>query len=230
MGVDASGGERYMYDPSNKRIYKQSNGGNVGQTYYFYGVDGKVMGEYTSGCADGSGCGSSGLTLNVVTESAYFGGKKVVPSMVRDRLGSVRAQGSNANHPYGENYSVSGWGVTGTDGFATYYQDSSTGLNYADQRYYKATYGRFMIPDHFRGGSSPTDPGSWNQYIYVGDDPVNRSDPGGMGDENCTWDPSTNTLTCYLNGGGGDNGGAKKGPDSTNQPYPALLGSVPSGQ
>ena len=25
VGVDAGGGERYMYDPSNKRVYKQNN-------------------------------------------------------------------------------------------------------------------------------------------------------------------------------------------------------------
>ena len=38
VGVDAAGGERYMYDPSNKRIYKQNNSSQPGgETYFFYG-------------------------------------------------------------------------------------------------------------------------------------------------------------------------------------------------
>ena len=132
ISVDAAGGENYMYDPSNKRIYKQNNSGlynGGGETYYFYGLDGKVMGEY--GVLAGSG---GTMSLGVGMESAYFGGRKVVPSMPRDRLGSVRAWGGTANHPYGENYAGNN-----IDGFATYYQDSSTGLNYADQRYYNGS-------------------------------------------------------------------------------------------
>lgn len=134
VGVDAGGGERYMYDPSNKRVYKQPAG--QFETYFFYGMDGKVMGEYK---VDSSG---ASIPLDLVQESAYFGGKKVMPSMPRDRLGSVRAFGTSANHPYGENYSGNN-----ADGFATYYQDSSTGLNYADQRYYHAGFGRFTVAD-----------------------------------------------------------------------------------
>ena len=32
--------------------------------------------------------------FNRTTESAYFGGKKVLPSLARDRLGSVRGNAS----------------------------------------------------------------------------------------------------------------------------------------
>ena len=166
--VDAAGGEHYMYDPSNKRVYKQTSSG---ETYFFYGLDGKVMGEYAVYWPGGV---NGGMVLNRTTESGYFGGKKVVPSMARDRLGSVRASGSPANRPYGENYSGSN-----TDGFGTYYQDSSTGLNYADQRYYNATYGRFNTPDRYMTGSKGADPGSWNRYSYVQSDPVNFSDATG---------------------------------------------------
>ena len=42
--VDANGGEYYAYDPSNKRVYK--GGAYMPDTYFFYGIDGKVMGEY----------------------------------------------------------------------------------------------------------------------------------------------------------------------------------------
>src|SRR5262249_54504883 len=50
VSVDAAGGELYTYDPSNRRVYKQNNSSPLsggGETYYFYGIDGKVIGEYT---------------------------------------------------------------------------------------------------------------------------------------------------------------------------------------
>ena len=174
------GGEQYMYDPSNKRIYKQNGAWGTGETYFFYGVDGKVMGEYTVGGLNWDWVNNVGvITLNRTTESAYFGGKKVLPGVARDRLGSVRAGNSGANRPYGENY-----GTQNADGFATYYQDASTGLNYADQRYYNATFGRFMTADPYQadddGSDRPEEPGSWNRYAYVLNDAITFYDPEGL--------------------------------------------------
>ena len=48
------------------------------------------------------------------------------------------------------------------------------GLDYADQRFYASTYGRFNTPDPYQSGSgsgTPGDPGSWNRYTYVEGDP-----------------------------------------------------------
>ena len=83
VNTGSYGGDQYAYDPSNKRIYKQ---GSAGETYFFYGLDGKVIGEYSVGW------NGTTLQLNRTTESAYFGGKKVWPVVVRDRLGSVRGE------------------------------------------------------------------------------------------------------------------------------------------
>jgi RHS repeat-associated protein len=102
----------------------------------------------------------------------------VLPAVARDRLGSVRGNGSGANRPYGENYSSQN-----TDGFATYYQDAASGLNYADQRYYSSQYGRFAMPDPYQASDDssevPEEPRSWNRYAYVLNDPVTFYDPGG---------------------------------------------------
>jgi len=63
---------------------------------------------------------------------------------------------------------------------------NSTGLDYADQRFYASTYGRFLTPDPAGAGgassgssSNSGDPVSWNRYAYTGGDPVNRVDPMG---------------------------------------------------
>jgi len=64
--------------------------------------------------------------------------------------------------------------------FATYTRDSYTGLDYADQRYYASTYGRFNTPDPYAGSAKPNSPGSWNRYSYTLGDPINGNDPTGQ--------------------------------------------------
>ena len=61
--------------------------------------------------------------------------------------------------------------------FATYLRDSFTGLDYADQRFYASSYGRFNSADPYAGSAGPSDPGSWNRYAYTRGDPINRGDP-----------------------------------------------------
>ena len=63
--------------------------------------------------------------------------------------------------------------------FGTYMQDSFTGLDYADQRFYASSYGRFNTADPYQASAGAGDPGSWNRYSYVVGDPVNRVDPTG---------------------------------------------------
>jgi RHS repeat-associated protein len=72
-------------------------------------------------------------------------------------------------YPYGE-------GVAGSDSlaFGTYTRDSYTALDYADQRFYASTYGRFNTADQYTASGGPGDPGSWNRYSYTEGDPVNR--------------------------------------------------------
>ena len=61
-------------------------------------------------------------------------------------------------------------------------QLNSTGLDYADQRFYASSYGRFNTADPYAGSAGSSDPGSWNRYSYTRGDPVNRIDPGGTCD------------------------------------------------
>ena len=65
---------------------------------------------------------------------------------------------------------------------STYTRDGYTGLDYADQRYYASTYGRFNTADPYQASGGPKSPASWNRYSYTRGDPVNRVDPGGLAD------------------------------------------------
>jgi RHS repeat-associated protein len=82
--------------------------------------------------------------------------------------------------PYGEELSAT---TNDVIKFATYTRDSSTGLDYADQRFYTSQFGRFMSADRFVQTSKANDSGSWNKYAYTRGDPVNRTDVHGTCDE-----------------------------------------------
>jgi RHS repeat-associated protein len=68
--------------------------------------------------------------------------------------------------------------VNDRDKFATYRRDSTTGLDYANHRYYATQIARFTTTD--KGIASPASPQSWNRYAYASNDPVNFYDPSGL--------------------------------------------------
>ncbi|MEW5979095.1 MAG: RHS repeat-associated core domain-containing protein, partial [Acidobacteriota bacterium] len=80
-------------------------------------------------------------------------------------------------YPFGEELSPAT--ANDRDKFATYHRDNSTGLDYAMNRYYGSTLGRFLTPDPSRR-FNPTDARSLNQYSYTGGDPINNTDRSGL--------------------------------------------------
>ncbi|HEV2827108.1 MAG TPA: RHS repeat-associated core domain-containing protein [Pyrinomonadaceae bacterium] len=65
--------------------------------------------------------------------------------------------------------------------FTSYDRSSVTGLDYANNRHYDSQQGRFTQVDPIgMSGSSLSNPQSLNMYSYVGNDPVNRTDPSGL--------------------------------------------------
>ena len=142
-----------------------------------------------------------------------------------DRVGTNRASGARF-HPYGDE-------ITSTSNdrqkFATYTRDGYTGLDYADQRFYASSYGRFNTPDPDGGSANPSKPGSWNRFAYVSGDPVNLRDGRGLEEDDCSqdyeedgeidegcclptawWSGGEQNYACSTGGGpsgGGDGGG-----------------------
>ncbi|WP_203923019.1 RHS repeat-associated core domain-containing protein [Rugosimonospora africana] len=67
--------------------------------------------------------------------------------------------------------------IPGDRGFLGKVQDTSTGLDLLDARYYDPSIGRFLSPDPVDNNDKPTDA---NPYAYAGDNPVTFSDPNGL--------------------------------------------------
>ena len=79
--------------------------------------------------------------------------------------------------------------------------EGHTGLDYANQRYYASTYGRFNTPDPYAGSAHPRNPLSWNRYSYVRGDPVNHSDRRGLDcDSMLSADPSCDNDSNAIGG------------------------------
>ena len=170
--TSVAGGSTRGYDPSNKKIWWKDAQANL--YVDFYGPGGKLGTYQLYMPANGSAVPLFGK----VAEYTYFAGRLVKGEspwtngfVQQDRLGSA------VTHlPYGDERTVT---AQGRLKFATYWREDS-GVDYADQRYYSSTYGRFLTSDPYRASGGPSDPGSWNRYAYVQGDPVNFVDPRGL--------------------------------------------------
>jgi RHS repeat-associated protein len=169
---DASG-KMFGYDYQGKRVFQVVPNPS---TYtpavngYFYSISGQKLA--TMQCT---------TTCNISSANVYFAGKLIRSNGVTvatDRLGSVRANVNGERmsyYPYGQERTST---ADGREKFATYFRDGA-GQDYADQRYYNQA-GAFWTPDP--GGiaaADPSNPGSWNRYLYSLADPVNSYDPTG---------------------------------------------------
>ncbi|MGH2397284.1 MAG: RHS repeat-associated core domain-containing protein, partial [bacterium] len=100
------------------------------------------------------------------------------------RLSSTRATEttngvvSRNYYPFGEEIGTPS--LNDAQKFADTYRDSTTGLDYAINRYYSSGIGRFLRVDPYKGSGKTSNPGSWNRYSYVGNDPSNSADPTGL--------------------------------------------------
>jgi RHS repeat-associated protein len=179
----SGGSESFQYAPDNKRVLRTLP--STQQEFTFYGGQGEKLGIFWLQPPDGYHANywfqARGMTLR-------FGGRIVedfnngtlywtnqTAPMVQDRLGTNRTNGARYL-PYGGEFTS-----TPNDQikFATYTRDSYTGLDYADQRFYASSYGRFNTPDPSAKGQRRESPQTMNLYQYADLDPINRNDPRG---------------------------------------------------
>ncbi len=180
-----AGTDDYAYDPSNRKVWSRSASGQ--ERMYFYGAQGELLGTYRLDIQfppyyEETRAYLDGRLVLINAPSGSLGITQIPASM--DRLGSQRKY-ANIRYGYAEftdtSYFPYGETRTGTGPmFATYPKDSTTGLNYAMNRWYSSQIARFTTPDPYIASSSTTDPQSWNRYAYVQNDPVNFIDPRGL--------------------------------------------------
>lgn len=181
---NSSPGTVYGYDPDNRRVYLSGWTWNAGTGLWvqgseqvsYYGIGGQKLGSYslTIGTPQQGYTCCYSMSLTAGGFNVYFGSKLVrngTGVVKPDRLGSV-----GKFYPYGEDR---GAGANDTEKFATYYRDQDTGLDYAMNRYYNSTSGRFLTADRYTSRSGSSDPGAWNRYSYVVGDPIGFTDRNG---------------------------------------------------
>ncbi len=181
----------YSYDAQGERIFlwagtSDSNNNPTSYSVVAYSASGQKLGTYLliPGAYYSGGNYVACIDVSVATSDQYFGGRRLA---VMDQLGSA-----GTYYPWGE--AKGSTNPQDTWSYATYWRDSATGLDYANNRYYSNSYGRFMTPDPYQASGGPADPQSWNRYAYTRGDPVNRLDPSGLQDEGPPPDG------CWVNG------------------------------
>ncbi|HMO82385.1 MAG TPA: RHS repeat-associated core domain-containing protein [Pyrinomonadaceae bacterium] len=185
--VDAEG-RQFTYDAENKQVkVKDSQNQTIGEyfydgnglrikkfvpltsdsTVYVYDIDGKVIAEYST-------------QLSHTPQVSY---------LTHDHLGSPRIlTDENGNtisrrdfRPYGEEIIRAGYGQDSVqEKFATYERDEETNLDFAQERMYGNSHGRFTSPDPTLLSVNGFNPQSWNRYVYVLNNPLKFSDPLGL--------------------------------------------------
>jgi RHS repeat-associated protein len=155
-------------------------------------------GTWFYNCGPGYAYAYTSTTGTRTSQNIYFAGRLIQSNnttVLTDRTGSVRANETGqtfAYYPFGEE--IGAGTANGREKFATYTRESS-GLDYADQRYFTSTYGAFLTPDRLHttaiSPADPKNPSSWNRYAYAGGDPANQMDPTGT-----DWVPDGNGGLC----------------------------------
>ena len=157
----------YSYAPGNKRVWRGVLETGYTQTVdevTFWSVNGQKLTTYISASISiRATITQPQLVATATGTNYYFGGKLIKNTggyVTPDRLGSI-----GKYFPYGQERPSAT--TDGKEKFATYFRDSETGLDYADQRYHQPGMGRFMTPDPYKASGGPSDPGSWNRYAYT---------------------------------------------------------------
>jgi RHS repeat-associated protein len=174
----AAGSEWYFYSVSGQRVALARTG--AVSRFHFYGLHGELLGVYA---LETRSTGVHYISRAIATR-VWLGGLLVSSgdaSITRDQLGSVVQSGTEtlSYYPYGEQRT----GSTTTNDrekFATYLRDENTRLDYAQNRYYSSTWGRFTTADPYTMSGGLGNPQGWNRYAYVENDPVNWMDPNGL--------------------------------------------------
>lgn len=164
----------YFFDGDGRRVKKvEPSTGEI--TIFVYDASGKQIAEYSTNVVSAEDARVQYLTLDHLE----------TPRINTDAYGTISAR--HDYMPYGEEIITLG-GRSSDDkyvgddvrqGFTGYENDDETGLDYAQARMFAKGIGRFNSVDPLMASADIVNPQTFNRYAYVGNNPVNITDPTG---------------------------------------------------
>jgi len=167
--VDAGVNGQYFYDGRGQRVKSITS---AGTTIYVYDAMGRLVAEYTTGNATGSG--TSYITADALGS----------PRLITAQDKSVKARhdylpfGEGIPAGYGSRSAAQGYVADGLrQKFTGKERDVESGLDYFGSRYYGSGLGRFNSADSMFGSAG--NPQTLNRYAYTLNNPLRYTDPTG---------------------------------------------------
>jgi RHS repeat-associated protein len=120
----------------------------------------------------------------------YYLSDRLSTRLVLDASGNV--MGRQGHLPFGEDFAESG--IQEKHNFTSYERDGESGTDYAVNRGYSTSLGRFNQVDPVNGSTG--DARSWNRYAYAHDSPINNTDRLGLYDAG----PTSGCTSGFVNG------------------------------
>jgi RHS repeat-associated protein len=152
--MKTSAGSTTAYIYSQNRLIAEYVNGALSKEYIYLGH--RLIAEYSGG------------TLY------YHHGDHLSDRVITDATGNK--VGEQAHYPFGETWYSNN--TTTKFHLTSYERDSETGNDYARHRFHVNRLGRFSSVDPLQGcGANPQ---GLNHFTYVGNDPINRTDPTGL--------------------------------------------------
>ena len=176
----SGGSGTYVYDGDGNRVKKTVSGTT---TLYWPGAGSLLNESNSSGSTMGKQVSFAGLLVwhEDTSGNGLF--------LFHDHLGSTRVTGDASGNLHDDNdyrsYGMlsSNYGASPSDNhylFTGYESDSETTSDYAVNRNFGMTLGRFNRPDPYDGSYDATNPQSLNRYTYALNNPLVLVDPSGL--------------------------------------------------
>jgi RHS repeat-associated protein len=171
--LDSTGAVVSVYDAGGQRVATQVSGSLA--NVLVYDALGKLVAEY------GQPTAGSGGTSYLMSD------QQGSPRAVTNSSGAVISRHDYL--PFGEEIGTvgmrtSGQGYSAGDNtrqkYAGMETDDATGMSHTLWRQYDSSSGRWTSPDPYTGSMTIANPQSFNRYSYVGNDPVDMTDPSGL--------------------------------------------------